>query len=157
MTDDKLQQWEESLSPETTPITLEQMDALLKKYSEDRAAYEAKKKEASDLYKVVEASEKMLMNALRTANRGKYEVEGVGMAYIVEKEAYTVPKSNEDKTLLFNYIKDKYGPEVLMTMVGINFQTLNSWANQEVESGVMQIPGLAQPTMQESLSFRKKA
>jgi len=42
-------------------------------------------------------------------------------------------------------------------MVGINHMTLNSWANQGFEENpLVDIPGLAAPTAETILNFRKK-
>ena len=98
-----------------------------------------------------------MLNALAASGKKNYTVDGIGQVYTVTKEQYTTPKISEDKTKLFNYIEDKYGPDVLMFMVSINHQTLNSWANKETETGeVMAIPGLAEPTSVTTLSFRRK-
>jgi DNA-binding transcriptional regulator YbjK len=149
-------QWQAETASTEAASTLEQMDDLIQRYAKAREKYDEQKAVATDLYKESEELKKQVINALKANKRTKFETEGVGTVFIVEKEIYTVPKVADDKTRLFNYIKDKYGADTLMSMVGINHQTLNGWANREVESGVMQIPGLEAPTMDESLSFRRK-
>ncbi len=133
------------------------MDNLIRGYQEARASYEEKKRESNEAHKVLEEYEQKVVAALKATGKSRYNVDGVGLVSFYTKETYATPKSNEEKKSLFDYIKDQYGPDTLMAMVGINHQTLNSWAKKEFEEkGVMQIPGLAQPTGMEVLSFRKE-
>lgn len=129
----------------------------MKELQKARLAYDEAKAASTEAHNYVEEVEHKVMNALKLNGRTKYEVEGVGLVYTSSKEVYTTPKTTSDKKALFGYIKDKYGPETLMSMLGINHQTLNSWANKETETGeIMEIPGLAQPTEAITLSFRRK-
>jgi hypothetical protein len=149
-----MNEWSET---PTQSITLEQMDSLVDTMAVLRTQYETAKRAATELHNQLEEAEQAVLNALAASGKKNYTVDGVGQVYTVTKEQYTTPKVNDDKTKLFNYIKDKYGPDVLMTMVGINHQTLNSWANKETETGdVMTIPGLQEPTSVTTLSFRRK-
>lgn len=152
-----MDQWEQAEQETASPSTLEQMDNLIQELARARATYEEKKRASTEAHDALEEVEKKVIGALKANGRSKFEAEGVGLAYISEREVYTVPKDTGNKTKLFNYIKEKYGPDALMSMVGINYQTLNSWANKEIEAGVMQIPGLEAPTMQETLNFRRKS
>lgn len=147
-------EWEQTESND--PMTLEQMDQLVKQMKEARAKYEAAKKLSGDAYKELEDIENKVVASLKAAGKSKYNVDGIGTVSWYVKESFTTPKVNEDKTRLFNYIKEKYGPDVLMSMVSIHSATLNSFANKETENGVMEIPGLAAPTGTEILSFRKE-
>lgn len=98
--------------------------------------------------------EKKVLAALKAKGKTKYEVEGVGRVNIIMKETYETPKTNEQKIALFNYIKSKYGPDVLMSMTSINHQTLNSWCNKEIDSDPsVKIPGLNPPTSDEQVRF----
>ena len=51
---------------------------------------------------------------LKASNKTKYEAEGVGLAYLVTKETYTVPKSTDAKQKLFEYITKKYGRDTTL-------------------------------------------
>ncbi len=156
----ELRDWGVEMSPEQSQaqgsLTLDQMDAMVKAIKAARDEYKAASDAASALHERVKKAEKAVIDSLKTLGRAGYECEGVGKVSFYTKETYTTPKTNEDKMLLFEYIQEKYGAEALTGMVGINSQTLNSWANKETETGeVMQIPGLEQPSMVEVLSFRK--
>lgn len=155
MSEQILDQWDQADQPET--ITVEAMDQLIQDLRTSKVAYEAAQEEADIIKKEFTEAKDKVMKALLTLKRDSYAVDGHGLAYISRKEVYTVPKTNEDKNKLFTYIKEKYGPDALMSMVGIHSATLTSWANKETETGEVQaIPGLDQPTMIETLNFRKK-
>lgn len=155
MSEELLSQWDEASQPETS-TTLEQMDALIVELKRLQAEAEAAQEKADAVKAEYNEQRELVLKTLVANNRKNYTVEGVGAVHISEKEVYRVPKTNEDKTKLFNYIKDTYGPDALMSMVSIHSGTLTSWANQESEKGVMQIPGLEAPTMVSTLNVRKK-
>ena len=138
------------------PTTLEEMDQLVVKLKELQAVADEAEEVAKAAKAEYNAQRELILKTLAANKRTSYSVDGVGMVYISQKEVYRVPKTNEDKTQLFNYIKNTYGPDALMAMVGIHSATLTSWANAESEKGVMQIPGLEAPTMVETLNVRKK-
>lgn len=147
--------WDSIEKTDESEVTLAQMDLLVTVLRELRTDYEQKKEASSEAHGKYKEQEAKVIGALRASKRRDYRVQGIGLVVIREEEAYRTPKTNDEKTRLFNYIKDKYGPDVLMGMASINSQTLNSWANKEAETGVMSIPGLEAPTMTESLSFRR--
>lgn len=142
--------------PQEQATTLEEMDNLIEAYAKARAEYDQAKDYSSQLAKAVDALEHTIVQTLAANKRKNYSVDGIGMVSVQHRESYKVPKDTEDKKILFDYIKQKYNGETLMSMVSIHSATLNSWANQEAASGVMQIPGLGQPTVTETISFRKK-
>lgn len=151
-----LDQWDQAEAPPAS-LTVEAMDELVRQLREAKTSYEQLQEKADELKAAYTKAKDQVMNALVQLKRDNYAVDGHGLAYISRKEVYTTPKTNEDKTALFNYIKNKYGPDTLMSLVSINSQTLTSWANKETETGEVQvIPGLNQPTMVETLNFRKK-
>ena len=151
---DNMQEW---MGQEAQEITLEQMDQMIRALSIKRAEHKAAKEAASLIYQELEEAESRVIGALKASGKTKYEAEGVGLAYISHKTTYTTPKTIEDKTKLFNYIKEKHGPDSLMGLVSINHQSLNSWANKETENEpLFKIPGLAEPTAEEVLNFRAK-
>lgn len=131
------------------------MDEMVRELKAARTKYDEAKKLASEAYSTLEKAETQVVNALKATGKSSYKVDGVGNVSWYVKESFTTPKTNEDKSRLFNYIKEKYGADVLMSMVSIHSATLNSFANKETESGVMEVPGLAAPTGTEILSFRK--
>lgn len=151
----ELDQWDEV--GETAPsLTLEQMDRLVQELALLKADVDSVNEVLETAKELYETKRKYVLDSLKANNREKYSVEGVGTVYINAKESYRIPKINEDKTKLFNYIKAQYGSDALMSMVNIHSATLTSWANAESEKGVMSIPGLEAPTMMETLNFRRR-
>lgn len=142
-------------TPAQASMTLEQMNAMIQELDSTKALYEARKEMSDDAYKDYENQRKLVLDTLKAQGLENYKAPGVGMVYISAKEVYRVPSDIPTKTQLFNYIKNKYGVDTLMTMTSINHATLNSWANKESEAGAMQIPGLEQPTLQETVGFRR--
>lgn len=151
-----LNEWDQAeTQPET--LTVEAMDQMIQELRHAKESYEELQAKADEVKEVYTKQRSKIIDALTTLKRRDYSVDGAGHVYISQKEVYNTPKTNQDKTALFNYIKEKYGPDALMSLVSINSQTLTSWANKETETGeVMSIPGLDQPTMVETLNFRKK-
>lgn len=152
----QLDQWQAEAAEPQSATTMAEMDRLIAEYKAVREDYEAKKKISNEAHARLEDVEAKVIASLKANHRSKYPVDGLGTAYIINKETYTTPKNNDDKSKLFAYIDGKYGRDVLTSLLSINSQTLNSWANKESESGVMQIPGLEAPTLKESLGFRKE-
>lgn len=152
MTD--VEAWAEA-SGDTT-LSLEAMDGLIKDYRDKRATYEKAKAESSQLYKQVEEVEVKVIAALKAANKKSYKVDGVGTFSVVYKTVVTVPSTIERRRELFGYIKGEHGQDVLDKMTTINYQTLNSFFNQELErkdDPAFLMPGLDAPTTREEGRF----
>lgn len=144
--------------PEQAPPTqIVDMDLLIQELGTARKRYEEAKKISASEYHKLEEVENKVINALKSNNRTKFEAEGVALVYISSKEVYTTPKTNEQKAALFDYIRSKHSADALTTMLSINHNTLNSWANAETKDDpILQIPGLEAPTTVETLNFRRK-
>ena len=157
MSENLLEQWDQADQDQPPALTVEQMDGLIENLRVTKKAAESAQEQADLVKAQYSEARDQVLKALITLKRDNYAVDGHGLAYISRKEVYTTPKTNQDKNALFTYIKEKYGPDALMSLVSINSQTLTSWANKETETGEIQsIPGLDQPTMIETLNFRKK-
>ena len=141
---------------DTQTVTLEQMDDLVIKLRDARDFHDSKKKEASSAHADLEVIEKLVINTLNANKRTSYAVDGVASISLSYRESFTTPKTPESKTMLFNYMRDKYGQDVLLSYQSINSAALNSWAKQESAAGVMVIPGLEAPTATEILTVRRK-
>ncbi len=152
---DQMDEWAEQPTQE---ISVSQMDELIKNLKAHRELHAKAKEESAKAHALLEEVEKLVLNTLKACGKRKYEVDGIGMVYTSVKETYATPKTVDAKKKLFDYIKEKHGPEALMGLVGINHQTLNSWAAKEVDADPqVQIPGLEAPTSEEILNFRKKS
>lgn len=133
---------------------------LLDKAMKDLAEARSLRDEAEAKYNIAAAAvtviEDTLMGLLKSSNRESFKTPGIGSVSITHRQNFTTPKSGDEKVALFNYIKEKYGEETLRSMISINSMTLGSWAKKEIEEGVLTIPGLAQPTVTEKITFRRE-
>lgn len=133
---------------------------LLDKAMKDLAEARSLRDEAESKYNIAAAAvtviEETLMGLLKSSNRESFKTPGIGSVSITHRQNFTTPKSGDEKVALFNYIKEKYGEETLRSMISINSMTLGSWAKKEIEEGVLTIPGLAQPTVTEKITFRRE-
>ncbi len=133
---------------------------LLDKAMKDLAEARSLRDEAEAKYNIAAAAvtviEDTLMGLLKSSNRESFKTPGVGSVSITHRQNFTTPKSGDEKVALFNYIKEKYGEETLRSMISINSMTLGSWAKEEISTGVLTIPGLAQPTVTEKITFRRE-
>lgn len=141
-------------------ITTKQLDDLVLDYVQKREIYEAAKKISNDKNADMEAAEFKLLTALKTAKKKNYAVQNVGTVTHVEKYAVRVPGDPEKKKLFFNYLREQ-GDELYFAMATVNYNTLNSFYAAETEAAEAKgifpfsIPGIEEPTLSESVSFRK--
>lgn len=145
----------------TESINLAALDEMVAKLTEARKEYDAKKRAAAESYEAVEKLEAQISSALQSAGKSKYFVDGYGTAYLINKYVVRTPKDNDSKKALFNYIKDKYGEDVLVSKLSINHQTLNAFYNEETsalakELKIQTIPGIEEPVHEINLGFRKE-
>lgn len=146
----------DTLDTPTAEITVQAAEEVIRKYKNARDEYDKAKRLASEANAKKEQLENEVMGLLEKLGRSSFEVEGLCRVTKCMSLVYRTPKSNEDKEKLFEYIKNKYGPDVHTAMVSVNHQTLNSWANKEMESGASSIPGLEAPTHTEYLQMRSR-
>ena len=142
-------------------ISIEEMDNLVKDMRKKRLAYDDKKAESTELHHVFSAAEMKLKEALRNAGKTKYTVDGLGMVYTKSKLVVSMPKDLSNKKKFLQYLRAK-GEETYLAIVGVNSRTLNSFYSVEFENAKaeenalgFEIPGISEPTTQESLVFKK--
>lgn len=150
-----INEWEEK-----EEISLKELDEMIRKMREKYDEYAEAKKKASELYGSFKEMELKVINALESVGKSKYFVDGLGTFSIVNKQVVTVPKENRDKEELFNYIKEKHGEDVLVSMLSIHSAKLNSFYNQEFENAedkaMFRIPGLSDPVIRKEGRFLSK-
>lgn len=138
-------------------VDLAQMDQMIIKYKNLREEYDDAKKVAADKWAEVEAIQELVMAALESAGKKSYKVDGVGTFSVVTKQVVGMPKTIEEKTMLFDHLQSKYGDETLVSLLTINWQSLNSFYNDEAEKSedpMFSFPGLAAPTAKKEPRFR---
>lgn len=139
---------------ESKEISLTQMDDLVKLYKEARDIHTQKKAIADQAREEMEAIEKKLLHVLEETGKSSYIVNGVGLVSVVHKETVRVPQG-EDKFKFFAWIENNYGKDGLEKYMTVNSQSLNSLFKLVREEGKT-IDGLGEPSVQTTLSFRKK-
>ena len=137
-------------------VTVETFETLCRELKEKRDLYEFKKREASEVNSEVEAIENKLAECLHESGKDSYKSEfgTVGLSF---RTSYRVPQG-EGREEFFNYLRSR---GVFDGIITVNSQTLNSWARKEIEAAqekgeVLEIPGLGDPTITPTISFRKK-
>jgi hypothetical protein len=84
----------------------------------------------------------------------------VGTITLKEKWSIKVPKTPEEKKLLFGYLTDNelFDTYATVPSVSINALFMDLWeqAKQEGRGAEFKIPGIEQPTMYEKLGVRKR-
>jgi uncharacterized protein YhaN len=156
-----LDMWMDSES-KNSGVTTEQLDKEIRLYKELEKDYEAKKKISSEAYRLMEDQQTKVMELMKLAGKTKYNVEGLGTAYFINKLLVPTPKTIENKKQLFEYIKARHGDIFLMDKLSIHSATLNKLYNDEFneyketsQDAIFNIPGLDAPTAHQSLGFRK--
>lgn len=154
-----LEAWE-AATPKAE-ISTAVLDEKIQKMQEQWAEVERTKKIASEARELYDQMESEVMGLLKAAGKSKYYVEGLGTAYIVNRYVVKTPKTIEAKKQFFKYLREK-GEDVLFGMATVNHQTLNGFYNAEIKAATeagkglgFKIPGLEEPTHEESLGFRK--
>ena len=146
-------------APDTSAVTIEQVDNLLVQYAQEREDYEKTSKESKLKHGIMKTTEATLINTLKALGKKSYKVDGLGGVSVITKNSVRVPQDTLDKRKLFDWIAEKHGPEVLDSMLSINHNKLNGFFNQEVEinkdNPLFKMPGLDDPTPSDSIQFRR--
>lgn len=145
----------------TTSLNMAEMDALVIESQDLWADYEAKKKISSAALVKYEECEARILKALADAGKKSYKVDGVGTVTAASRLSVSMPKEIQEKRKLFKFI-EQVDQTLLYNLLTINHQSLNSWFKQKTAELIekkqpTQIPGLALPTAQPFMQFRKAA
>ena len=140
-------------------LSLTEMDSLIKEYVKKREDYDAAKKVASTKYEELSTLEERIITTLEGAGKKSYRVDGLGTFSVATKLTITTPKTVDQKSELFEYIREKHGEEVLLSMLSINYQTLNSFYNTEASNAedraMFSLPGVEAPMSKKEPRFTR--
>lgn len=143
---------------DTSPNTIEKLDALCKRLKELRESIVQQKDTLKALHNQEYALEKTIANAIIASGRTNYSSPH-GTISVGQRLSVSMPQNIEDKKKFFDYLKQEGMYDSLIT---VNSNTLNSFIKskkQEMEeNGVfddLNIPGLPPPNVMEIISFRK--
>lgn len=140
-------------------MEVKDLDSLMKEVVKAREQYEEKKKISSECYSKLSGLEDQLTEAMQSLGKTKWSIDGVGSINLVNKFMVKVPDSIEDRRLLYEYIKNKYGEETVLKKFSVHSRTLNSFYNEEMENSedpsLFSLPGVDTPTHTVNLRFTK--
>lgn len=142
-------------------MEIRELQTKIKELKETRDNYDAKKLELQEIDSKCSALEADILQHFEENNMTSFRVDGVALISVSEKMSVKTPKTPEEKTAFFNWLKETKGEEVLLHYQTVNSQSLNSFYKQEWESMdddkklTFNIPGLEAPTSVKKLSVRK--
>ena len=143
---------------EVPEATLQEMDVLVGRVMDLREKKEEVNRELKELNEEQREVEQKILSFLNHAKMNSF----AGTRATVSKkmhESVRIPASLEKKLEFFEFLKQR---GVFNTLVSVNSMTLNSFCKAESEAAKdrgefdFKIPGLDEPTLNESISVRKK-
>ena len=123
---------------------------------EDRKEHHEKeiKKYNEDIRSIKEK----ILEYLRVTEQDSLDITGVGKIFVKNIYSWKMPQG-EDRERFINYLKEKKREDLL----SVNHNTLNSYLKKELELAHenqeldINIPGIGEKTLYQSVSYRKKA
>lgn len=141
-------------------ITVEELEAHCQAIAEMRDEIEKDKATLATKTEALEEMEYKAIGMLKELNKSSYK-SNHGMIIRTEKWRVNLPKTPEDKAAFFDYLREK---GLFDQMITVNANTLNSYWKQEFENVkenapeealTFAIPGISEPKLHETLSFRR--
>lgn len=145
-----------------TDVTTKELDELISKMYSARTDYDAKKKISNEADAVHKTLKNEVIELMELANKKNYAVIGVGKVSIGESLKVQTPKTNEDKSLLFKWLKDNLGSDGFLAYASVNYNSLNSLYNTQFNEtpvekrGTFKIDGVGNPVREIKLKFNKE-
>ena len=140
-------------------ISVQEFDAAIEEYARLRKDYEEKKSVSSIAKEAADLQEAKILEMLDATNKKSFKTDGVGTVTKVCKWSVTTPKTNEEKALLFKWLKEKLGADGFLAYASVNSASLNSLYNTMYEESDdkinFKIDGVGEPTERTTLSFRR--
>jgi hypothetical protein len=139
-------------------MTVEQLNELVSHLFDLREDKEEAEAELSGINDEIKQAEGKILEVLTELELDNFKGTR-GTVTQVTKQAYKIPATPEEKVQFFDYLKSQ---GVFDGMISVNYNTLNSWAEKEVEAAkergdmFFTIPGLGAPTVNKILQKRGK-
>lgn len=143
-------------------ITVANVEELAKKIQDKRAEKEAKAAELAECNKELVELEQLAVRTLRELGKTSYKSE-YGTITRTEKWRVNLPSTPEAREEFFAYLKEK---GIFEKMITVNSNSLNAFYMQEWDASKdpndpmasldFRIPGIEEPKLYETMSFRKK-
>lgn len=141
-----------------TKLTTAEFEEFCESIKKQRDVVDEISKQKKDEEQKLAQLEDQMIAALAALGRDNYQSK-VGTFYLSHRTSVKVPKTPEAREAFFTYLKDK---GVFENLITVNSQTLNSFYKEEFAAAQaegrgleFEIPGLDEPTIKESLGFRK--
>lgn len=137
---------------------LKQLNTLCDSLAETREKKARLNAQLKELNEAEERDETKILEMLEAAELDSFDGTK-GKVSIVNRFTVRVPQSIDDKQKLFDYLKKR---KIFFELVSVNSQTLNSFYKKEMEIAAgegntdFKIPGVGEPGVKKTLSFRKK-
>lgn len=142
-------------------MDIKEFDALVQELKEKKEMYDKASQLKTDTYNEYQKVQEKVLNTLKKTGKSKYHVDHLGTVYTITNYRVSTPKDLDSKRAFADWISSKYGNDVRDEMLGVNYQTLNSFVKKEFDAAeergdvAFKIPGLDDPEMIESVGFRQ--
>lgn len=142
-------------------LTIDSLEAMAKSLVDKRQEVEEKRKIYSEANAELDILEGNAVAILKEIGKKSYKSE-FGTVTRTEKWRVTLPNTPEKRAEFFQFLKEK---DLFDKLISVNSNTLNSlymeeWASAKErnpeEAVFFSMPGIDEPKLQETLSFRKK-
>lgn len=142
----------------SAPVTVADLDDLVKTIFEQRVKIEESEKVTSELNKELALLKAKAVNYLKELGRENFK-SPFGTISVNQKWRVSLPQTDEDKAALFNWLR---GQGLFDKYATVNSQSLNSlylaeWdaAKARGEGMTFSMPGIGEPKLFEDLGVRK--
>jgi len=135
-----------------------ELDKLVEEMFAARTAYQEADKVKKALGEEMDRLEEKVIDALVSLDKTNWDTDSCKVV-INHRTSVLVPKTPEDKTKFYSYLKDK---GMFDDMITVNSNTLNAFykeqLNQALEAGDVnfRIPGIGEAAIVKNLQVRKK-
>lgn len=146
------------MADEKASVTVADLDGLMEEIFESKSAYEKKGREKAVAFNNFVALKAKAVAYLKELKRTDYKSDA-GDIRISRKWQVKLPQSSEEKTKLFDWMREK---EIFDKYATVNSRSLNSLHKAERESAiergegmVWKMPGIEDATLFEDLTTKK--
>lgn len=143
---------------EQQSVALQDLNNTAKKFFEQKAKIAKMKEDQKAQQEILDDLESKILSVFEAHEMEKLHIPGHGLLYETARFTVPTPKSLDDKTKFFDYLKER---GIFFEMASVNSQTLNSFYKAELERAVAEgnsdfkLPGIGEPSHVKSLSSRK--
>ena len=134
---------------------------LVRELWRQKAIVEEMKERLSEASKKLEGMKSQVGKMMEALELEKQHVPECGTIYRQSNFSVKIPKTPEEKRLLFNWINEHKGSDVLQNMISIHSATLNSFYKEEMDIALkagdyaFKVPGIEPPELYYTLGMRK--